>query len=381
MLGRLLGRSAAQRKSRVAVAALAVLMGSAMVTALLSVSWDMEEKLAVEARRFGANVLMVPGNDSLLDVEFNSDNGGAGNSFIRDSDIKVIGNKEYITGMAPYLYGVLEVNGKKAVLAGTRFDQARKVSPWWNIKGRWAEGAGQVVVGSKAAAKLKVGPGDTLTLLTVRKKQVKAKVTGVLQGGGPEDNQILVDLTVAQEYLGRPGQVSMVQVSARTDRKEMKDVIRELEQAIPGSQGKVVKQIADAERNLLDKIRSLMLLVTVAVLLASVISVASTMTSTVLERRKEIGIMKALGAENGKIARLFYAEAVLIGLAGGLAGYLTGLAASQVIGKTVFATFISFRLLVLPVALGAALVVALIASRWPVEQALKIDPIVTLRGE
>jgi len=379
MLSRLLGRSLVQRKSRVAVAILAVVMGAAMVTALLSVSWDMEKKLATEARKFGANIMLLPQGDALFNV---AESGGIvmGDRFIRDSDIAKI-ERENIIGAAPYLYGVVEVNGKKAVLAGTRPDEAQKVSPWWKIEGQWPKDIKSAVIGAKVAGKLKIKIGDNLIVRTEGKRVTDFMVSGILRAGGPEDNQVYLLLPAAQQVLNRPGQVSLVQVSAMTDKKELGEVVRELEQAVPGSKGKAVKQLANAELNLLTKIRWLMILVTVAVLVASVLSVMSTMTSTVLERRKEIGIMKALGAENRKIARLFFSEAAIIGISGGVTGYVAGLMVSQVIGKSVFATFISIRPVILPLTIAVALAVALVASRGPIRQALKIDPIITLRGE
>ena len=132
---------------------------------------------------------------------------------------------------------------------------------------------------------------------------------------------------------------------------------------------------------MLNEIEWLMLLVTGVVLVASGMSVASTMTTTVLERRKEIGLMKALGAENRRIATLFFAEAGAIGIMGGLLGYFVGLGLAQVIGWQVFDTAISWRGVVFPVTVGVAVLVALVASRTPVKTALHIDPVVTLRGD
>lgn len=380
MLSRLLGRSLMQRKSRVAVAVLAVVMGAAMVTALLSVSWDMEKKLATEARNFGANIILLPQGDDLFDV---AENGTAdtGDGFIRDSGLSGIRKKEYIVGAAPYLYGLGEVNGKKAVLAGILPGEAQRVSPWWEIDGQWPKNLKSAVIGAKVAGKLKIKKGDILTVRTEGNKVTDFKVSGILQAGGQEDNQVFLLLPAAQQLLNRPGQVSLMQVSAMTDKRDIGEIARELEQSIPGSKGKAVKQLADAEQNLLDKIRWLMILVTIAVLVASALSVMSTMTSTVLERRKEIGIMKALGAENRKIARLFFAEAAIIGLAGGVFGYAAGILVSQVIGKSVFATLITVRPIVFPISAAIALAVAIVSSRGPVRQALKIDPIITLRGE
>lgn len=379
MIGRLLNRSLVQRKSRIAVAIFAVVMGATMVAALLGISWDMEAKFGKEARNFGANIVLLPKGDSLLDYEIGGTDNNNGAVYLKGVNYAAL-KKDYIIGAAPYLYGLAEVNGTKAVIAGTQFDEASKVSPWWKISGRWINDAQSSVIGAKVAKKLKIKVGDDIRLKT-KSSFKRFRVSGILQANGPEDNQVFITLTAAQTLLKLPNSVSFIQISAVTDNKSISEIATELQKTIEGSTAKEVKQIAGAEKNLLIKIRWLMILVTVVVLAASVLSVMSTMTSTVLERRKEIGIMKALGADNGKIARLFYLEAAIIGLSGGLVGYLAGLLLSQAIGQSVFATFISIRLSILPITLATALVVAITASRWPVQQALRIDPIITLRGE
>ena len=381
MIGRLISRSLKQRKLRIAVAIFAVIMGASMVSALLSISWDMKEKLAVEARKFGANIVLLPADDSLAD-DYGVNTSTSGNRFINDRDVKSVQKLDYIVGAAPYLYGEVQINGKKVILAGTEPKEALKVSPWWKINGRWDNSEQGVLVGDQVATKYKIKSGDTIAVNSADGKTgFSLRVTGILKANGPEDSQVFVTLSKAQKILMLPGKAASIQISAMTDKKDINEAKTELEGIVPGSKGKVIRQIADAEQSLLKKIQWLMILVTIAVLAASVLSVTSTMTSTVLERRKEIGIMKALGAENKKVAGLFYWEAAIIGLTGGVFGYFAGLVLSQVIGKSVFSTFISFRPTVFPITVIVALAVTLTASRLPVQRALNIDPIITLRGE
>ena len=121
-------------------------------------------------------------------------------------------------------------------------------------------------------------------------------------------------------------------------------------------------------------------LIAVLAFAAAVLAVMSTMMTTVLERRTEIGLMKAIGSGNGKIVRLFLAEALIIGLVGGLVGCGLGVGLAHVIGKAVFGTSLPFKLMTLLLAVMAAEVTALIGCAIPVRALLRFRPIEILRN-
>ncbi|HWR45440.1 ABC transporter permease [Sporomusa sp.] len=375
MFLQILWRSLQNRKGRVAIAILAVAMGAAMVFALGSLSLDMNDKISRELRDYGANIVVVPPV------------GGAGSAvepLLPESVVPALKNSEaapYILGAIPYLYGIAEIGNQKVVLAGTDFSQVQKSSPWWKVQGSWPTvGTNQSIVGVKAATALNLTVGASYS---VRQKDKAGTFTvaGIVTTGGVEDNQIFADLPMAQSLLGHPGQVSQVQVSAQTGKQPVTALATAIEQSVPAAKVKVVKQIAQAEGQTLGKIEWLMVLVTVIILGASAIAVMSTMTTTVLERTKEIGLMKAIGAETSSIGKLFWTEAVCIALLGGLVGSVIGFGVAQLIGKTVFQTAISFRPFVLPVSLAISAIVTLLASFVPVRAATAVVPAITLRGE
>ena len=107
----------------------------------------------------------------------------------------------------------------------------------------------------------------------------------------------------------------------------------------------------------------------------------TTMTTSVIERQKEIGLMKSVGAENKKIVSLFFSEAAIIGSIGGVLGFIIGVILAQVIGLSVFSTSISPQYQILPVAILISIGVSLFASVLPVRRAVKVEPAVVLRGE
>lgn len=375
MFLQILWRSLQNRKGRVAIAILAVAMGAAMVFALGSLSLDMNDKISRELRDYGANIVVVPPV------------GGAGSTvepLLPESVVQALKNSEaapYILGAIPYLYGIAEIGNQKVVLAGTDFIQVQKSSPWWKVQGSWPTvGTNQSIVGVKAATALNLTVGASYSVHQ-KDKAGTFTVAGIVTTGGVEDNQIFADLPMAQSLLGHPGQVSQVQVSAQTGKQPVTAIAAAIEQSVPAAKVKVVKQIAQAEGQTLGKIEWLMVLVTVIILGASAIAVMSTMTTTVLERTKEIGLMKAIGAETSSIGKLFWTEAVCIALLGGLVGSIIGFGVAQLIGKTVFQTAISFRPFVLPVSLAISTIVTLLASFVPVRAATAVVPAITLRGE
>jgi putative ABC transport system permease protein len=391
MLLRILGKSLSKRKGRVAIAVIAVVMGASIAGALVTTSLNVEEKVGLEFRQYGANILLVPKTES-IPISIGDVNYGAVTEqrFLEESDlpkIKEIGWAKNILGYAPYLYSVVSVADQKTVLSGVWFDQIMKISPWWDVQGDWIEDRNDTeyaVVGKNVADILGVGIGDELTLNyndTVNETTYPVRIVGTVETGSSEDNQIFVNLDLAQYITGLEGKVSTVQVSALCIGCPVEVIAAEIEEMIPYVQAKSVKQMVRAEMEILEKIEELMLLVAVVALMASALGVMTTMTTSVVERTKEIGMMKAIGAENKKIASLFLLEALIIGLIGGIVGYIAGLGVAQFIGMSVFNSSISPKLEVLPLVLGISIGIAVLASAIPVRRAISIEPAKVLRGE
>ncbi len=418
MFFRILGKSFSRRKGKIAIAVIAVIMGAAIPSAMFTVSLDITDKVSYEFRKYGANLILVPRSDTIEvgfpGVEFGS---VTEQRYINESDlwkIKTIYWRNNILGFAPFLYQVIKAgegtNEQRIVMAGTYFNKeieilqpysphdkttfktgVKRISPWWNVKGNWIEDSDDVeasMVGKNVAEKLNLRIGDEYTVrYSERPDDVNNETThtlavvGIINTNGYEDNQILVNLHVAQNITSRPDKVHTVQVSALCNECPVNTFSEEIEGKLPYVEGRSVKQLVSAEMSVLNKVEKMMLLVTVVALLASALGVGTTMTTSVIERRKEIGLMKSIGAENGRIASLFLTEAALIGVLGGIIGYLLGLVLAQFVGISVFDSTISPRITVLPLVLGISVGVTLIASALPVRRAMKIEPVVVLRGE
>ncbi len=387
-------------------------MGASMTSGLLTVSHGIEEKLGLEFRKFGSNIVVIPKSDT-IEVGFPGINFGSVTEqrYIDGGDlwkIKKIDNwSANVLGFAPFLYQVVQVERggtvHNIILAGTYFDREfpeiafnekvwttgiKKIAPYWNLEGEWIKDDDEksVIAGSTVAEKLNLQLGESIELSyeNPENRQItteQLRISGIVSSGGSEDSQLFVTLPLAQKISNRPGKVHSVQVSALCVECPAEQMALEIEKKLPYIQAKTVKQLVNTEMMIMDQLGQMMLLISVIALGAAGICVMTTTMTTVVERRKEIGLMKSLGAVNSKIASIFLTESVIIGSFGGLIGYLTGNVLAQYIGESVFGTPISPVLYLLPLTVGISLSITILASIFPVKRATQIDPAIVLRGE
>ncbi|MBI2288695.1 MAG: FtsX-like permease family protein [Chloroflexi bacterium] len=385
MLRRIIIKSLITRKRHLLVAATAVLLAASLIASLVTLSLGMKTQASRELEAYGANMILLPETMSLP--------AGAGgltfgnivsDGYITEESIRLLEADQIaeVRSYAPYLYTIASYQEQKVVLAGTIFDQLRELSPYWKIEGDWVNDSQDEkgsIIGRKVAQRFNLHPGDRFRL-DFGGASRDFSVTGIADVGGSEDNQIFINLKITQLLSGRDGQVDLVQIRASTEKRPLPAIATELEKLL-SVKAKVISQIAEAEARVLFKVELLMALITALTLLASGVAVFSTLTTSVLERIKEIGLMKALGARNSRIALIFLAEAWAIGLAGGLLGNILGLGMAQAIAKSVFNSYLSPQVVVIPITVAAALAVATVASLGPVRTALTVEPVITLRGE
>ncbi len=406
----------ARRRGRIAFAVISVVMGAAVITALLAVSMDVEEQVAADFRKYGANLVVVPQSDT-IEVGFPGVTFGSvtEQGYIEEEDvwrIMRISWRTNILGFAPFLYSVVHADSEAAsqdvVLAGTYFDQQVEIidrysssdpeaittgvsviNAWWLSKGDWIDRSDDyrsALVGINVADKMGLELGDTFTISfepngdgNITTSEIT--VVGLVETGGNEDNQVLVNLQLAQDMTNRSGKVHTIQVSALCTGCPVDTFAEEIEGEIDYVEARTVKQLVSAEMSMLGKFEGMMAMVTLVAMAASVLGVTTTMTTSVIERQKEIGLMKSVGAERRKISALFLSEAAVIGTIGGILGFVAGVFLARSIGLSVFDTAVSTNILLLPVAIGISVAVAVGASILPVRRAQAVEPAVVLRGE
>ena len=369
-------------RGRLAVALVALASGAAVCSALINLQLDAERKLTREFRTLGANVVVMPPRTA---------GGGAEPSLMGASTLDriVASRTAEVVALAPYLYIVMHASPagsgreeQSVIVAGTWLDETRKISPWWNVQGQWVEtraDATHCLVGRNAARQLGVAPGSSLEL-RFADRSVRLTVAGVVGAGGTDDNQVFVNLAVAQQQASLEGRLGLVQLSVMGLPAEIQNFSGRLAAALPGLQVQPIRQLAAAEGQLLGRIRLLIFSTVVLILALTVLCVLATMAALAMERRRDVGLMKALGGSMSRVLRLFLAEAGALGVLGGLIGCGAGVLLSRWIGWRVFGAAISLQIEVLPLTVALTFGVAL-AGALPLRLLGRVRPAVILRGE
>ncbi len=419
MFPRLVYESFRRQTRRKLLAGVAITLGVAVATAMIAVATDIGDKINRELRSYGANLIVTPQEDT-LDVEIGGVNlkPPSDGAFLNEADLSKIRGTFWhhnIVGFSPMLPVTASLGGDlnhTVPVVGTYFSKqlrfgkddfvtgVRITHPWWKVRGAWPDDNSQdVLVGEHIAAKLAVNPGDALVFAGK-----EHRVSGILSTGAAEDDQIVAPLALAQEILGKPGAVRRIYVSAltkpedplaRRDPKTMnpelfdrwycspyvQSIAYQLQEAIPHSHAEQIRQVAQNEGTILSRIKGLMLLVTLAALFASALAVSAAMATAIFERRVEVGLMRALGAGSFPVAALFFAEALLLALFGGVAGFAAGSLLAHQIGRSIFNSQISIEPVLFPIILAIAVVVTFAGSAAAIRRAVKFDPVFALRGE
>lgn len=431
MFVRLVYESFRRQKRRKVLAGAAITLGVTVATAMIAVATDIGDKINRELRAIGANLVVTPQEDT-LDVEIGGVNlkPPSDGAFLDEADLPKIKGTFWhnnITGFAPMLpvnvtiqEGTSPLLAKAArngapmnvTLVGTYFAKqlsfgkeefttgVRTTHPWWKVAGAWPDDSSHdVLVGERLANRLGEKAGDEISA-----SGRSVRVSGILSTGSVEDDEIVAPMALAQEILGKPGAVRRVYVSAltkpedalaRRDPKSMsgpvydrwycspypQSIAFQLAEAIPNSHAEQIRQVAQNEGAVLTRIEGLIFLITLAALFASALAVSAAMATAIFERRAEVGLMKALGAGRLAVASVFFAEATLMALIGGLVGFGIGAVLARQIGWSIFNSQISIPPVLLPVILAIAVIVTFAGSAAAIRRAVGLDPVFALRGE
>jgi len=413
----------------------ALALGMAVATAALTVSLDVGDRLAQEFRSLGANLLVTPLADSLPleigGVDYRPANAGA---YLPEADLgklKTIFWRFNIMSFAPILdvpVDAVAVNNTAAeplraigrttfigtwhdrevpIPDGTTYETGiEKTNPWWHVEGKWFnDNSTDCVVGAALAKRYGVKVGDVLSVAATDKSTgMELNVVGILTTGGPEDDAIVASLGRAQQLANKPGQYRRLYVSALTKpedafaRKDPKTmtpaefdtwyctpyisaIALQISEELKGTDVRVIRRVAEGEGNILTRVRTLLWLVTFAALLASALAVGASAAASVIERRTEIGLMKALGAGSGLVGVLLAAEQLLLAFVGGGIGYALGIVLARLLGERIFGFAPAPKFFVLLIILVLAALITLLGSAFPLRRASRYDPAPILRGE
>ena len=377
----MLFKALAHRSGRTLLLLAVLAMASSLATALGIVSVSMGKRVAEEVRKYGANIIVIP-QTARLDVGSGGLNFGsiAEPAYLNQGEVEqVLARSGVQAERSFHLRGALHWKDSDLMVEGVNFADIRRLFPWWQLKGNWP-GAGEAVLGLDLATRLKLKPGDSFSV-EGKGGPLPLRVSGIVSSGGEEDGLLFLALPELQRALGLTGEITLVRLMVTAGGDSLKKSVAALQPLLPGAKVNEVRQTASTSEGLLAKVKLLMILVTAVVLISAGSSVTGTMSTTVLERGKEIGLMKAMGATRWEVLLIFCGEAALLGVAGGVAGYLMGSGIAQFITKSVFAASAEFVPWICGVSLGVSLFLALLGSIGPMVSVFNLDPVRSLRGE
>jgi putative ABC transport system permease protein len=370
-----------RRKSRMITALLAVAVGAAILSGLVTISIDIPRQMAQEFRSYGANLALIPaGSSGIISVS----------DYEKARSLLPAKN---LIGASPYRYHTVKVNEQPFMAAGTVLAETKKTSPYWFVQGRWPEKPGEALIGREVAETIRLTPGANLTVqaggglqagggnIAAAGRSKEFSVSGIVQTGGGEEAFIFMSLEDFENMTGSGGVLDSVECSVSLGQAELRSLAETISTEVPAINARLVKRVTDSEGAVLAKLKTLILLVTVIVLLLIMICVATTMMAVVAERRREIGLRKALGADSGDLAMEFLGEGMFLGAAGGFLGALAGFGFAWFVGMRVFNSPVSFAPPLLPLTMLASVIVTALACVIPVRNATAVDPAIVLRGE
>jgi putative ABC transport system permease protein len=378
MFWRIIRRLLGANRGRLLVILLTLGSGAAVNAALLNLQVDARRRLTTEFRTLGANVIVAP-----RDVVSRSA------ASLEESVLNRIPHTlegQHVSAVA-FLYLVGDAyaydsnNPSHVVIAGHQgdFSGASPSDPPALASGSISRFATNCHVGARVAREMRLHPNDRLFLRSQGREET-CHVASIEATGGSEDNQISVRLDAAQRLAALPGHISLVQISVPGTPRAIGSYITELAQRLPDAEVHGIRQFTDAEARIYDRISGLLQATVALVLILTALCVMAAMTNVAMERKNDVGLMKAIGGATRRVLRLFLAEAAVLGVIGGGFGAALGMALSIWLGKAVFGVAARPRLIVYPVAVALTILVA-IAGAYPLRRLASIRPASVFRGE
>jgi putative ABC transport system permease protein len=422
MFFRMIGRTLFHQWRKMLMIAFTIALGASLATAMLSVMLDVGDKVNQELKAYGANITVVPKAASVVSNLYDLEGDDSVGAYLDEDElgnIKTIFWAFNIVDYAPFVNSkAMLSDGSEVTVVGTWFNHhmalptgeeldagVTSLRTWWDIvDGDWIdeqdnEDSNVAMIGVELAEKLGVSVGDSVRVDGAFAAK-DLTIVGILDAGGDEDDEIFTVVDTAQELSGLDGCIDSIEVSALTTpdndlaKKAAKDpssltvaqyetwyctayassICYQIEEVITDSVASAVRQVADSEGQILEKTELLMVLITILSMIGSALGICNLVTASVMERSSEIGLMKAVGAQNGAITGLVLTEIFITAVVGGFVGFGAGIGFAQIIGQSVFGASITIRPIVIPLVVVLIVLVTLTGSIPAIRMLLKLQP-------
>ncbi len=429
MLFRMIRGVLFHQRGKMLLIAFTIALGASLATGMLNVVLDVEDKVNQELKTYGANIIVKPKDSSLLsDIYDVGDGEQLNTAYLREDELgrlKTIFWAFNIVDFTPFLDTTVSLpDGNSIKMTGTWFNHHLDLPTgesldagivgmrsWWDItSGRWLDekdedALSEIMVGTLLAQQEGWQIGDSV-LVSASQGDREMTIAGIYDSGSDEDTEIYCALDTLQELSGRENKVASIEVSALTTpdndlaRRAARNpaalssrdyetwyctayvsaICYQIQEVITGSIASAVRQVAEGEGAILDKTKLLMILITGLSLLGSALGISNLVTASVMERAQEIGLLKAIGARDHSITGVIMVEILITALIGTVAGYFLGMGFAQLIGKSVFASAVEMKPMVIPIVAGLIALVTIAGSIPAIRMVLRLRPAEVLHG-
>jgi hypothetical protein len=416
---RMIKSSITGSKVQKTMAFITILLAALLIACMLNITLKIGDQVASELRGYGSNIVVLPRGESLsIEIEGKNFTPLKSQNLLPESDvykIKEIFWRNNIVAFAPFLETKVKTDkGDEFSLEGTYFDKniglkdepefstgVKMLYGFWGVEGTWPkdESMDEILVGEELAGAKGLKVGDKLNL-SGNSATKEVKIVGILKGAGDETHKLIGSLKLAGELSGHVGAYTKAEVSAMTipendlslkARRNLDNldsaeydkwycsayagsIAFQIEENLPNVSAKASLQVSDAESNIVKKIQSLMGIVSIIALVVSAIGITSLMTSEIYRRKKEIGLLKAIGASNFEIYALFASESLVVAFFAGITGAFLGYALSYVMSYIIFSHGIGIAWIVLPISVAFALLISVVGSLMPMRNVINLLP-------